>query len=182
MKRYLFDEEPASGMTEHPNGDWLKCADALSVVHSVCMNFGDVGGEIEERITEKFGLTPDIGGPPPEGTGRAPSIADYVTTDPSDQQEDEEVQAELAKRKSVWLIERGQKHGQEPPTWWLDDVGPYVRWTYNAADARQFQSKADAEAYALAQTELTGVEGIHERRWEVTEHIVLPARKEPTNE
>lgn len=75
----------------------------------------------------------------------------------------------LAKREAVvWLIERGQAQGQSPSVWWTGDA-----WTLEAIRAKRFSSKVECEQYATGNALLTGIDSVHPRTWQATEHIFV---------
>lgn len=71
-------------------------------------------------------------------------------------------------RHDAWLIERGQVEGQSSPIWWAGD-----NWTTAAHLGLQFQTKEEAEKYAYENVLLTGIQGVHARRWSVTQHVFV---------
>lgn len=75
----------------------------------------------------------------------------------------------LARRDAVvWLIERGQAQGQSPSVWWTGDA-----WTLEAIRAKRFSSKVECEQYATGNALLTGIDSVHPRTWQATEHIFV---------
>jgi len=76
-----------------------------------------------------------------------------------------------AVREAVWLIERGQEHGQQPALWWVQNEDrpghPYSgRWTEDANKARKFATRD------LAEREGQRYVG---HLYGVTEHVFLSA-------
>ena len=56
---------------------------------------------------------------------------------------------------TAWLVERGQREGQDPPLW----VNTLGEWTRDAWKAQRFRTRCDAEDYIGSRIGIRGMDG-----------------------
>ena len=72
-----------------------------------------------------------------------------------------------------WMIERGQRHGEVEPLYWTG-----ADWSKDPCKGMRFANSRAATDYAVAEVLLSGIEGVHPRKWEVTEHVFMDAHRD----
>jgi len=77
------------------------------------------------------------------------------------------------RKRSVWLLERGQRLHHDPTIWFVSRITGHDRWTEVAHEAQRFNSREDAEREADM---LFGrLPNDWRERVDVTEHVFLDA-------